>query len=218
MSDFRVVDIENWARKEHYKYYTEKLKIEFNMTANIDVKELLEFCHTGGYKFYPAFICCVTRAMNRLENFRMFRNSDGTLCVWDKVVPNYTIFHEDDHTFSDCWSEHSDDFDEFYQNIVSDMEHYKDVKGIKVKSDQPANFYCVSCAPWTAFTGYGSRVTNGEPAFFPIITAGKYEHAGDKINMPVNITIAHAVADGYHVGLFFDCLQEEIRNCNLKAI
>lgn len=60
------------------------------------------------------------------------------------------------------------------------------------------------------FTGYGSRVTNGEPAYFPVVTMGKYERNGEKISMPVNITIAHAVSDGYHVGLFFKYLQDEI--------
>ena len=41
---------------------------------------------------------------------------------------------------------------------------------------------------------------------------GKYKQHGGKMLMPVNITIAHAVADGYHVGLFFQYLQEEINN------
>ena len=93
----------------------------------------------------------------------------------------------------------------------------KTKRGIKVKEGQPANFYCVSCTPWTAFTAVSSRVVNGGAAFFPIITAGKYD---EKNQMPVNITIAHAVADGYHIGLFFEYLQKEISkeylNSNLE--
>ena len=85
-------------------------------------------------------------------------------------------------------------------------------KGIKAKEGQPANFYCISCTPWTTFTGYSSRVSNSEPSFFPIVLMGKYTQHGKKVLMPVNITIAHAVADGYHVGLFFQYLQEEINN------
>ena len=41
---------------------------------------------------------------------------------------------------------------------------------------------------------------------------GKYEKNGNRIDMPVNITIAHAVADGYHIGLFFEYLQNEINS------
>lgn len=216
--NFKKIDIENWVRKEHYRYYTEKLKIEVNMTAPIDVKNLLDFCYIHNYKFYPTVIYIVTKVLNKIENFKMFRDNKGNLCVWDKINPNYTIFHQDDKTFSDCWSEYEEDFEKCFQNITTDMHTYKDKKGIKVKEQQPANFYCISCTPWTAFTGYGSRVANGEPAFFPIITMGKYEKNGNRIDMPVNITIAHAVADGYHIGLFFEYLQNEInalKNSNL---
>ena len=144
--------------------------------------------------------------------FKMFKDKYGYLCAWDKIIPNYTIFHNDDHTFSDCWTDFSEDFNIFYQDILKDMATAATKKGIKAKEGQPANFYCISCTPWTTFTGYSSRVSNGEPSFFPIVLMGKYKQHGKKILMPVNITIAHAVADGYHVGLFFQYLQEEINN------
>lgn len=211
MQAFKKVDMESWPRREHYRYYTEALKVEFNMTAPVDVQNLLRFCHAHGCKFYAAAIYCVTKALNRIENFRMFKNADGELCVWDKIVPNFTFFHPDDCTFSDCWTDFSEDFPTFYNAITADMQTYKDVKGIKTKPNQPANFYCVSCTPWTAFTGCGSRVADGQPAYFPIVVMGRYEKCGGKVNMPVNITIAHAVADGYHAGLFFRYLQEELR-------
>ena len=175
MQAFKKVDMESWPRREHYRYYTEALKVEFNMTAPVDVQNLLRFCHAHGYKFYAAAIYCVTKALGRIENFRMFKNADNELCVWDKIVPNFTFFHPDDCTFSDCWTDFSEDFPTFYNAITTDMETYKDVKGIK---------------------------TN--------VVMGRYEKCGGKVNMPVNITIAHAVADGYHAGLFFRYLQEEL--------
>ena len=210
MEHYKIIDMQTWPRREHYRYYTEALKVEFNMTAPVNVKNLLDFCHTHGYKFYPAAIYCVTKALCRIENFRMFKNAEGQLCVWDRIVPNFTFFHPDDCTFSDCWSEFSEDFPTFYANITADIEKYKDVKGIKTKPDQPANFYCVSCTPWTAFTGCSSRAAGGQPAYFPIVVMGKYEKHGAAVDMPVCITIAHAVADGYHAGLFFQYLQEEL--------
>ena len=211
MEHYRKIDLAAWSRREHYRYYTEQLKVEFNLTAQVNVTELLAFCHAHGYKFYAASIYCVTKALNRIENFRMFKNADGELCVWDKIVPNYTIFHADDCTFSDCWSDFSADFLSFYRTVTADMQTYGSNHGIKAKPGQPANFYCVSCTPWVAFTACGSRVTDSrEPAFFPIVTMGKREKNGDKLLMPVNITVAHAVADGYHAGLFFRYLQEEL--------
>ena len=46
---------------------------------------------------------------------------------------------------------------------------------------------------------------------------GKYEKNGDKVTMPVNLMVAHAVADGYHSGLFFRYLQEEIDGLQAEA-
>ena len=110
MEHYTKIDMATWPRREHYRYYSQTLKVEFNMTAPVNVKNLLGFCRANGYRFYPAAIYCVTRTLGRIENFRMFRNADGELCVWDRVVPNYTIFHADDCTFSDCWTDFSDDF------------------------------------------------------------------------------------------------------------
>lgn len=211
MAQYHKFDLENWPRREHYRYYTECLKIEFNLTVPVDVKHMLEVCHKKGYRFYPAMIALITQIMNETENFRMCRGKEGELCVWDEIVPNYTIFHEDDQTFSDCWSAYTPDFDALYHGIVEDMEKYGNKKGIKAREGQPANFYCVSCVPWVSFTGCSSRLTDsGEPAFFPVITMGKYQEEQGKMMMPVNLNIAHAVCDGYHASMFFQRLQERL--------
>ena len=214
MCNYRKVDMDSWPRRDHYNYYTTRLKVEYNITSRVEIDHFLEFCHQNGYRFYPALICTVTKVLNSLENFRMFRNGEGELCVWDHIVPNYTFFHDDDKTFSDCWSEYSDDFSVFYQNIVSDMDRFKDKKGIKVREGQPANFYCISCEPWTDFTAYSARAM-GEPQFFPIITMGKYVTENSRTTMPVNLMIAHAVSDGYHAGLFFNTLQKALNEAGL---
>ena len=217
MNTYRKIDMASWPRREHYKYYTERLKVEYSITTSIDITKLLDFCHANGYRFYPSMIYFVTKVVNEIENLRMFLDGDGSLCVWNRVIPSYTIFHEDDKTFSDCWSDYCEDFDTFYRTITEDMEKYKDVKGIKARKNQPPNFYCISCAPWTAFTSYTSRVPNGEPSYFPIITIGKYETDAGKTTAPVNLTIAHAVCDGYHSGLFFEKLQKSVNDIG-KAV
>lgn len=216
MAIYTRFDIEHWPRREHYRYYTEKLKIEYNLTVDIRVEKLLDYCHRNDLRFYPALISVITKTVNETENFRMFRDDIGQLCVWDHVVPNYTIFHDDDKTFSDCWSEYADSFDEQYRNITADMDRYQNVKGIKTRPDQPANYYCVSVEPWISFTGYNARVTNGEPQFCPIITGGRYRRVHDQAVMPVNLMIAHAVCDGYHASMFFKQLQEEIDRIGSK--
>ena len=113
--------MDNWLRREHYKYYTGVLKIQYNMTANVRVKKLIDYCHLKGKRFYLVLIYLVSKTVNSIDNFKIFMYQQGDLCVWDHVVPNYTIFHDDDKTFSDCWTEYDDDFDTFYQRIAADI-------------------------------------------------------------------------------------------------
>ena len=50
MLEFAKIDMDTWARREHYIYYTEKLKIEFNMTANRNLwRDFLNFPYFTGF-------------------------------------------------------------------------------------------------------------------------------------------------------------------------
>lgn len=213
MTGYRKIDMAAWPRREHYQYYTEKLKIECNMTVPINVKNLLDFCHESGHKFYPSIIYLVTKVLNQMENFRMFRDADGNLCVWDQVVPNYTIFHEDDKTFSDCWTGYSDDFETFYREITEDMEKGQEKRGIKVKAGQPANFTAFPACPGCIYGIWQQDGQQYRTEYFPVITMGKYEKSGDQILMPVNLDDSPCGSDGYHAGCFFRDFRKLLTAC-----
>lgn len=103
---------------------------------------------------------------------------------YDILHPNYTIFHEDDHTFTDVWTEYTEDFKIFYKNMRDDMENYKNVKAVKAKPGQPQNFYCISMVPWLNFTGYSAYTESGTPMLFPIITCDKFTEHDGTLTMP----------------------------------
>ena len=79
-------------------------------------------------------------AINDNVEFRMSYDSEGKLGYWKYTNPVYTLFHEDDKTFSDIWTYYNEDFSIFYADCVKDLETYKDVKGIKAKPNQPLDF------------------------------------------------------------------------------
>ena len=55
---YRKIDQSTWSRQDHYKYYTEKLKVNYSMTARLDVTRLRAECDRLGVHFYAAFIWC----------------------------------------------------------------------------------------------------------------------------------------------------------------
>lgn len=210
---FHKIDMETWPRREHYQYYSEKLKTSYQINMEIDVTHLVEACRERKLRFYPAMIYVIMRAINSNEAMRMALDKDGALGYYDVCHPSYTIFHEDDKTFSDIWTEYDPDFGRFYHAAVTDMEQYKDVKGIKAKPDRPEAYTPVSCVPWIHFTGVSHDTPGPGPMYFPVITFGRYDFDGTKYMLPFSLFINHAAADGYHSSMLVNEIQRLCAAC-----
>lgn len=212
---FTRIDMESWERKSHFEYYRTVIKCGYSLTTALDVTRFRAMLKERGLRFFPSFVYCVSRMIEEMKEFRMGIDEEGNPGYYDCLHPNYTIFHEDDHTFSDLWTEYTRDFSDFYERMTADMEIYRDVKGVKAKAGQPQNFYCISCVPWLSFTGYGSYTESGKPQLFPIITYGKFTDRDGRTEIPFCINIAHAAADGYHTSQFLNGLQDLLNSITL---
>ena len=207
---FTKIDMNTWERREHFQYYRETLKCGYSLTASIDVTDFLKKIREKNLKFYPSFVYCVGNVINHTKEFKMGLDEEGNPGYWDVVHPNYTVFHKDDHTFSDMWSCYREDFNEFYQEMVRDMENYGNRKWIKAREGQPPDFFCISCVPWLSYTGYNTYCAGSEPSLIPVITFGKYEEENGRWKMPLTVTISHAAADGYHTAKLIQDIQKKI--------
>lgn len=74
----------------------------------------------------------------------------------------------------------------------------------------PANTFDVSCVPLLHFKHFSSNSKTTENKIVRMITYGKYKKVNEKFILPMTLQISHAIADGYHVALFFKKLQEEL--------
>lgn len=211
---FHLINLETWERREHFEYYRKIVKSGYTLTANIDITDLLSTVQERGLRFYPVFIYVVASAINQLKECRMAYDSDGNLGYWDVCHPSYTIFHEDDCTFSDIWTEFTPDFSVFYSRAVEDMESYKDVKGIKAKPNKPANFTPMSCIPWLTYTSQSYDTPQGSPLLFPVIMWGKYFTQDKKTFLPFSAYVQHTVCDGYHTAKLINTVQSIANNCS----
>ncbi len=210
---FEKIDMEKWPRRDHYRYYTDDIKTAYQVNVLLDVTDLRKRCHKKNIRFYPAMIYAIMWGINNNENFRMAVDDEGELGVYDVCHPSYTIFHEDDKTFSDIWTEWNEDFSVFYEAVVNDMEMYKDVKGVKAKPDRPDAFTPVSCVPWIRFTGIGHDTPGPRRMYFPVITFGQYYKEKKHWLLPFGLFVNHAAADGYHTSKLLKDIQEKCDLC-----
>ena len=209
LPQYRPIELSAWPRREHYEYYRTKLKCSYSLTRKMDVTALVRCAQERELGKYACFIYVIARTVNGMDEMKMMCTPDGTPGIWERVHPNVTVFHEDDKTFTDLWTEYEGDFSAFYSQFRNTMETWGDCHGVKGRPGQPVNFFCVSCIPWMDYTGYATQ-SAGEPPLFPIVTFGKYVWEGARCVMPVTLTISHAASDGYHSCMFFQGLQENL--------
>ena len=206
---YRKLDLNTWPRREHYTYYKNVLPCGYSMTARLDVTEVLRYARARRLKFFGCFLYAASRTVNEMDAMRMMTDPEGNPGVWERVHPNFTIFHKDDESFSDLWTEYQPSFSAFYREYRRVVEEYGAVHGMKARPGQPANFFCISCVPWMDYTGYSTYLDRA-PALFPILTFGKYTESEGRDTLPLTVAIAHAAADGYHTSCFFRKLQEHL--------
>lgn len=211
---FNLIDKENWSRKSYFDYYMNNIKCTYSMTANIEITDLLMQVKRNNIKLYPILIYMTSKIVNSHKELRTSFDEEGNLGYWESMSPSFTIFHKDDETFSNIWTEYSDDFKTFYNNCLQDIEKYSNVKKLFAKENQPKNTFPVSCVPWFSFTGANLNVYSDEeyPYLLPIITYGKYFAQSAKALIPISLQMHHAVCDGYHVTRFLNELQAMAHN------
>ncbi len=210
---FNRIDFENWARKPYYEHYMNQVRCTYSMTANIDITDLLALTKRDGMKLYPVLLHMITTVVNQHVEFRMATDAEGNVGYWEAMSPSFTIFHEDDKTFSSIWTAYDQDFALFYKRYMEDMAQYGNVKQFAAKSDEPPNTVSISSIPWVNFSSFNLNIYNEGSYLLPIFTMGKYNKQDGRVLLPVSIQLHHAVCDGYHAGVLFEGLQNRSNHC-----
>lgn len=205
---FNPIDLGSWSRKPYFEHYLNRVRCTYSITANMDITGLQTELKSLGVKLYPALLHMIATVVNRYREFRTCLDSEGRLGFWASMSPSYTIFHEQDKTFSSIWTPFSGDFKVFYESYLKDTEAYKDARELFPKINEPPNTFPISGIPWVSFTGFNLNVYTGETFLLPIFTIGKYFRQDGRLLLPVSAQFHHAVCDGYHAGLLFHDLQQ----------
>ncbi|MDI4649047.1 type A chloramphenicol O-acetyltransferase [Cohnella hashimotonis] len=210
---FHPISMETWSRKPYFEHYMNRVRCTYSMTANIDIAILQAELKRKNVKLYPALIHMIATAVNRHPEFRTCFDSEGRLGIWERMSPSFTIFHEEDSTFSSIWTPYSEDFGAFYKRCLQETERYKHARQLFPCPDEPPNTFPISSIPWVNFTGFNLNIYGEGNFLLPIFTMGKYDRQHDKLWLPVSAQLHHAVCDGYHAGVLFNELQELASDC-----
>lgn len=203
----KLVDVENWNRKEIHKYFKNYHDPFFNMTANLDATGLYRFCKEKNLSFALANLFYSLQTVNEIREFRI-RLKDDQLVEFDTIHATMTISHPDE-TFSFCYFEMQDNVFDFNEAGRAAVEKYTRLKTFDVERGRVDLIYC-SVIPWVSFTSFKHAGRLDNRFSVPRIVWGKMFDEGDKKKLPHSVEVHHAIADGIHVGKYFMSLQEKI--------
>lgn len=201
--EIRLIDLENWERREYYEHFIKNVVCSYSVTVNIDITNL------KGNSLYPAMIWLLTKTVNDMPEFRTCLTEEGP-GIYDSMHPMYTVFNKEKKNFSGIWSYFSEDYSEFLENYQADVQKYSTSTRYAPKEGTPANSFNISMVPWLEFTAMNFNVYDEGKFLLPIFTMGKFFERDGKRYLPLAIQVHHAVCDGYHIGLFVEKLNEYI--------
>jgi len=205
----KYVDIENWNRKEHFYFFNQFEDPYFSVTVDFDVTKAYQYAKQQNISFFALYLHACMKALNSVENFK-YRIQENKVVIRDVIHASATILREN-KTFGFSFIHYSDDFTIFNKNFELEKERIFTSNTLFPPQNTDDCIYC-SAMNWFSFSAQKEPVFGVEKESVPKFAFGKFKKKEGLLQMPVAISVNHALVDGYHVGLFTEKFQKELNN------
>ncbi len=207
--NMKFIDIENWKRKNHYNYFKQLDYPHFNICGNLDITNFYRYIKKTELPFFASVLYASTKTANDIREFR-FRIKEDRLIEHEIVSPSFTVMTKEE-VFSFCTVNFIDSYNDFKSNALKEIEKTKNNITIKDEPGRDDLLYITSI-PWISFTNITHPIQMSPVDSIPRISWGKYFEESGKVKLPLSVQVHHALADGIHVGKFFNNIQEIFDN------
>lgn len=200
----QILDLNTWARKEHFQFFNQFDEPFFGLTVNIDCTIAYTAAKAGGTSFFLYYLHKSLIAANRIPSFR-YRISEDQVWVYDQVSASPTV-DRPDGTFGFSYIPFQENYAEFKAGADKEIAQVRSSKSLfpEILGECVIHY---SALPWINFSSMSHARSFSFPDSSPKISFGKMTELDGKKTMPVSIHVHHALMDGYHVGLFIDSFQ-----------
>jgi chloramphenicol O-acetyltransferase type A len=203
---YKKIDLQQWKRKDQYDFFKTFDLPFFNVVANVDVTELYTYSKQEKLPFFYTTLHCLLQTINAIPEFKC-RIDKQEVIEYEEVHAGVTILKED-NTFLYGTIMYNKDLLQFVKEGKASVEEQKRTRGFLPHGH--TDLIYVSALPWVSFTGFQHAKKTDHPDSIPRVVLGKYFEENERLKMPVSFEAHHALADGYHAGLFFQYFQQFI--------
>lgn len=198
------LDMERWARKAHFEFFSRFEEPFFGLTVQVDCTKAYDHAKASGHSFFLSYLHKALVAANLIEAFR-YRIIDGQVWVYDQVNASPTI-NRPDGTFGFGYMNYEEDFAVFETNAAIEMDRVRNSSGLEpaVSGENVIHF---SSIPWISFTSLSHARSFAHQDSIPKISFGKMTAINGTRSMPLSVHVHHGLMDGYEVGRFLEEFQ-----------
>jgi chloramphenicol O-acetyltransferase type A len=201
----RTVDIDSWARKEHYRLFRQFAQPHFNMCASMDVSSFYPAMKASGVSLTVAIVYLIARTANAIPEFRYRLRPEGVI-EHEVVHPSATILTGAE-LFSFCKMPYCENFALFHTSALERIAYVNAHLNLTDESDTDDLLFMTSL-PWVSFTSFTHPLPTDPPDSVPRFAWGKITQEGDRWKMPLSVQAHHALMDGLHMARYYALIQE----------
>ncbi|MBQ9827682.1 MAG: chloramphenicol acetyltransferase [Lachnospiraceae bacterium] len=196
----KKIDIDNWDRKEVFKFFSETSKPFYMTTFRLDVTDLFNYAKRRGISFYYSMVWCVSRAVNSVENFR-YCIKNGEICLLDKRTPSFTDMKKGSEVFHIITLDDGDDMEGFCSAAAEKNEAQDCFIDYGAESD---DLIYISSLPWFDMTALTNEAIEDPDDNVPRITWGRAVSENGRMMLGISFEVNHRFVDGIHFKKFTD--------------
>ena len=203
------IEPENFKRMALLEKYSSYMFPYINIGAEIDVTKIYHYAKKRGLSFYCAMIHAVTKTALEIENFK-YRIIDGKPVLCESLTPVFTYLPKGEEQFYLVQQPFEEDMDTFCQKAKAQAQlQATETEHSFMHGKEQVEILYISCIPWIRYTHFIRTIEEGGKDNIPRISWGKYAADKDgKITVPLSVQVHHGLMDGYHVGMFFEKLEQ----------
>jgi chloramphenicol O-acetyltransferase type A len=203
----QLLDLDTWARKEHFNFFRRFEEPFFGVTTDIDCTTAFNKAKASGDSFFLSYLHKSLAAANEVVPFR-YRIAGDEVWVYDQVHASPTI-NRPDGTFGFAYMNFYEDAVAFEASSKAEIERVRRSTGL-IPAVSGENVIHYSSLPWINFTAVSHARSFSFKDSCPKITFGKVKEVGEQKMMPVSVHVHHALMDGFHVAQFLDGFQRRM--------
>lgn len=197
--------MDDWKRKNTYSFFKEFDNPFFQLTVNLPVGKLKEYSRKQHTSLMLSLYYLSQKAVNSIQGLNC-RIEEGGVVQYEESHVSTTVLKAD-KTFGIVALESAPTFAEFSQQARQQLEATR-LSPDLFYGPNPNNVIHYTTIPWVSFTAiqHVRKFHIGDSS--PKVAFGKLFQQAQGSYIPLALDVHHALAYGYHAGLFFERLEE----------